>query len=154
MQLQIDRLGIDYLDRRAALIDAVTLDQLRALARRLLDPGPSSASSWSATRPASNQPARRAKRRTEFSPPPPTPSAPRGALHKKVGHSGARPEAASPEPIFQRPVRMGSGLAAARRPGMTGLFVVFVQSPEGGEGGGTHQIDRSARNAYKLATLF
>jgi zinc protease len=38
VQLQIDRLGIDYLDRRAALIDAVTLDQVRALARRLLDP--------------------------------------------------------------------------------------------------------------------
>src|SRR5438874_304487 len=32
-------------------------------------------------------------------------------------------EAAGPEPIFQRPVFMGSGLAAARRPGMTGLFV-------------------------------
>src|SRR5258707_12318397 len=29
------------------------------------------------------------------------------------------PRAAGPEPIFQRPVFMGSGLAAARRPGMT-----------------------------------
>jgi zinc protease len=38
VQLQLDRLGIDYLDRRAGLIDAVTLDQVRALARRLLDP--------------------------------------------------------------------------------------------------------------------
>src|SRR5436305_3429164 len=38
VQLQIDGLGIDYLDRRTALIDAVTLDQVRALALRLLDP--------------------------------------------------------------------------------------------------------------------
>jgi len=38
VQLQIDGLGIDYLDRRAALIDAVRLDQVRALAHRLLDP--------------------------------------------------------------------------------------------------------------------
>src|SRR5713226_2437125 len=29
------------------------------------------------------------------------------ALHKKSRHSGARPKAASPEPIFQRPVFMG-----------------------------------------------
>lgn len=38
VQMQIDGLGIDYLDRRAGLIEAVTLDQVRALARRLLDP--------------------------------------------------------------------------------------------------------------------
>jgi zinc protease len=38
VQLRIDGLGIDYLDRRTALIDAVTLDQVRALALRLLDP--------------------------------------------------------------------------------------------------------------------
>src|ERR1700731_2902414 len=31
--------------------------------------------------------------------------------------------------IFQRPVFMGSGLAAARRPGMTGVFTLSVQSP-------------------------
>jgi hypothetical protein len=30
-----------------------------------------------------------------------------------------RPEGPNPEPIFQRPVFLGSGLAAARRPGMT-----------------------------------
>src|SRR5258708_29152760 len=54
-----------------------------------------------------------------------------GLLHKKSRHSGARPKAAGPEPIFQRPVFMGSGLAAepvlgprgartrGRRPGMT-----------------------------------
>jgi zinc protease len=38
VRMQLDRLGIDYLDRRAALISAVTLDQARALARRLYDP--------------------------------------------------------------------------------------------------------------------
>src|SRR5205823_4070455 len=38
VQMQIDGLGIDYLERRAALINAVTLDQARAVARRLFDP--------------------------------------------------------------------------------------------------------------------
>jgi zinc protease len=38
VQMQIDGLGPDYLDHRAALIGAVTLDQVRTLARRLLDP--------------------------------------------------------------------------------------------------------------------
>jgi zinc protease len=38
VQLQADRLGIDYLARRAGLIEGVTLDQARALARRLYDP--------------------------------------------------------------------------------------------------------------------
>lgn len=38
VQMQLDGLGIDYLDHRAALIDAVTLDRVRVLARRLLDP--------------------------------------------------------------------------------------------------------------------
>ena len=33
-----DKLGIDYLDRRAALIGAVTLDEARALAPKLFDP--------------------------------------------------------------------------------------------------------------------
>src|SRR5437870_3233521 len=50
------------------------------------------------------------------------------ALHKKARHSGARPKAASPEPIFQRPVFMDSGLAAARRPGMTAYLMRFVQN--------------------------
>ena len=36
--MQPDKLGIDYLDRRAALICGVTLDQARAVARRLFDP--------------------------------------------------------------------------------------------------------------------
>src|SRR5438552_952571 len=41
-------------------------------------------------------------------------------------HSGAMPQAASPEAIFQRPVFMGSGLPSLRSaPGMT----VIVQSP-------------------------
>ncbi len=38
VQMQTDKLGIDYLDRRAALIGGVTLDQARAVARRLFDP--------------------------------------------------------------------------------------------------------------------
>jgi zinc protease len=36
--MQEDKLGIDYLDRRAELIGAVTLDQARALAKKLFDP--------------------------------------------------------------------------------------------------------------------
>ncbi|MDO8605036.1 MAG: pitrilysin family protein [Phaeospirillum sp.] len=39
VQLQADNLGIDFLDRRNALIDAVTLDDVKRAARRLLDPG-------------------------------------------------------------------------------------------------------------------
>lgn len=39
VQVQLDRLGIDYLDRRNAFIEAVTLDQVKAVSRRLLDPG-------------------------------------------------------------------------------------------------------------------
>lgn len=38
VEMQIERLGIDYLDRRAALFDAVDLDQARRVAHRLLDP--------------------------------------------------------------------------------------------------------------------
>ncbi len=38
VQLQIDQLGIDYLDRRNALIEAVTLDQAQRVAKRLFDP--------------------------------------------------------------------------------------------------------------------
>jgi zinc protease len=38
VRIQSDRLGIDYLDRRAGLIAGVTLDQARAVARRLFDP--------------------------------------------------------------------------------------------------------------------
>ena len=38
VDMQIEKLGIDYLDRRAALIDGVTLDEARDEARRLLDP--------------------------------------------------------------------------------------------------------------------
>ena len=36
--MQRDKLGIDYLDRRRALIDAVTVDDAKRVARRLLDP--------------------------------------------------------------------------------------------------------------------
>lgn len=39
VQLQVDHLPIDYLDHRADLINAVTLDQARAVAKRLYDPG-------------------------------------------------------------------------------------------------------------------
>ena len=38
VRLQTDKLGIDYLDHRAGLIDGVTLDQARTVARRLFDP--------------------------------------------------------------------------------------------------------------------
>jgi zinc protease len=38
VEMQIERLGIDYLDRRAALFDAVTLAEARRVANRLLDP--------------------------------------------------------------------------------------------------------------------
>jgi zinc protease len=38
VDMQIEKLGIDYLDRRAGLIDGVTLGEARAEAHRLLDP--------------------------------------------------------------------------------------------------------------------
>ena len=38
VQMQQDKLGIDYLDRRAALIGGVTLDDARAVAQKLFDP--------------------------------------------------------------------------------------------------------------------
>jgi zinc protease len=38
VQIQIDKLGIDYLDRRNALIEGVTLDQAQRVAKRLFDP--------------------------------------------------------------------------------------------------------------------
>jgi zinc protease len=38
VQMQLDKLGIDYLDRRAGLIGGVTLEEARAVARRLFDP--------------------------------------------------------------------------------------------------------------------
>jgi zinc protease len=37
VQIQLDRLGIDYPERRNALIEAVTLDDAKRVARRLLD---------------------------------------------------------------------------------------------------------------------
>ncbi len=36
--VQLNRLGIDYLDRRAGLMNAVTMDDVRRVARRLLKP--------------------------------------------------------------------------------------------------------------------
>jgi zinc protease len=39
VQLQLDDLGIDYFARRSAMIDAVTLDDARRVAKRLLDNG-------------------------------------------------------------------------------------------------------------------
>jgi len=38
VQMQQDKLGIDYLDRRASLIGGVTLDEARAVAKNLFDP--------------------------------------------------------------------------------------------------------------------
>ena len=39
VQIQLDGLGIDYMERRAALIDAVTLADAKRVAKRLLDSG-------------------------------------------------------------------------------------------------------------------
>jgi zinc protease len=39
VQIQIDGLGIDYMERRGGLIDAVTLDDAKRVAKRLLDGG-------------------------------------------------------------------------------------------------------------------
>ena len=39
VQMQIDNLGIDYIERRPALIDAVTLPDAKRVAKRLLDAG-------------------------------------------------------------------------------------------------------------------
>ncbi len=39
VQMQVDNLGIDYIDRRSAMIDAVTLEDARRIAKRLLDGG-------------------------------------------------------------------------------------------------------------------
>jgi zinc protease len=39
VQLQLDHLGTDYFQRRPAMIDAVTLDDARRVAKRLLDDG-------------------------------------------------------------------------------------------------------------------
>jgi zinc protease len=39
VQMQVDDLGIDYLERRARLIEAVTLDDAKRVARRLLAGG-------------------------------------------------------------------------------------------------------------------
>ncbi|TIT98269.1 MAG: insulinase family protein, partial [Mesorhizobium sp.] len=40
VELQLDNLGIDYIKRRAALIDAVTLADVKAAARKLLSADP------------------------------------------------------------------------------------------------------------------
>jgi zinc protease len=39
VQMQIDNLGIDYMDRRSAMIEAVTLADAQRVAKRLLDGG-------------------------------------------------------------------------------------------------------------------
>lgn len=41
VELQLDKLGIDYIQRRAALINGVTLDQVKAAAKKLLSAEPS-----------------------------------------------------------------------------------------------------------------
>jgi len=40
LELQLDNLGIDYLQRRAALINAVTISDVKAAAKKLLSPDP------------------------------------------------------------------------------------------------------------------
>ena len=39
LAVQVNRLGVEYLNRRASLINSVTIDQVRKAAKRLLDPG-------------------------------------------------------------------------------------------------------------------
>lgn len=39
VQMQLDNLGIDYIERRSPMIDAVTLADTKRVAKRLLDPG-------------------------------------------------------------------------------------------------------------------
>jgi zinc protease len=39
VQIQLDELGIDYIDRRSAMIDAVTIEDVRRVSKRLLDSG-------------------------------------------------------------------------------------------------------------------
>jgi zinc protease len=39
VQMQVDNLGIDYIERRSAMIDAITLADAKRVAKRLLDPG-------------------------------------------------------------------------------------------------------------------
>ena len=39
LQIQLDDLGIDYIDKRNGLIDAVTLEDAKRVAKRLLDGG-------------------------------------------------------------------------------------------------------------------
>jgi zinc protease len=39
VQIQLDELGIDYIERRNGLIDKVSLDDIRRVAKRLLDGG-------------------------------------------------------------------------------------------------------------------
>ena len=39
VQIQLDDLGLDYIDRRSAMIDAVTIADVRRVAKRLLDGG-------------------------------------------------------------------------------------------------------------------
>ena len=39
VSLQVEKLGMDYIERRAALLSAVTVDDVRRVAKRLLDPG-------------------------------------------------------------------------------------------------------------------
>jgi zinc protease len=40
VDLQLNKLGIDYMDRRADLINGVTLDEVKAVARKLLSVQP------------------------------------------------------------------------------------------------------------------
>ena len=39
MQIQLDDLGIDYIDKRNGLIDAVTMKDVKRVAKRLLEGG-------------------------------------------------------------------------------------------------------------------
>jgi len=68
VQMQLDNLGIDYIERRGAMIDAVTLADSKRVAKRLLDGGMLSRSS--AGRRASPRPKRASSPRRPRSPRP------------------------------------------------------------------------------------
>jgi len=94
VQMQTDKLGIDYLDRRPALIGGVTLDEARRVARRLYDRPVELCRGWRPGRPRINPPIargaalRRAARETS---PHPNPPPSRGGLPEESPDRRSRP---------------------------------------------------------------
>ncbi len=127
VQLQIDKLGIDYLDRRAGLLGGVTLQQARDVARKLYDPA--GLSFAVVGNPAGLEPTRAApepsykdRRPALQTPPPPNPPPSRGrapgrscrsaiaARGRTLSSSGASAAAPKPSPS------MGEGLGGGLMP--------------------------------------